>query len=207
LYRYKRFDVAVDAIAMLDDLKRVRLRLAGTGPEEPQLRELATRRGVADRVEFLGRVDDMPAFVRSLDVLLCTSDSTETSCYAQLEAMSAAVPSVCSRYADLQVRVRDGVDGFLVTPGDVTSCAARLSQLIADADLRRRMGQQARQRVIDSYSRRAYLAATLRVYESMLRRSPDSPLSARRERFAAAKAEALRSPAGAGRASADSSRP
>ena len=48
--------------------------------------------------------------------------------------------------------VRDGVDGFLVEPGDVDALAERLGRLAADPALRARMGEAGRARVLERYS-------------------------------------------------------
>ena len=170
LFRYKRYDVAVRALALLDRGVSARLLIAGSGPEENGLRQLSESLHVADRVSFLGAVSDMPRFLRDVDVFLCTSDATETSCYSQLEAMAAGLPSVCSKYADLAVRVRDGVEGYLVPPGDAGAVASRVAQLARDPDARAAMGLRARARILEGYTRSGYLKRTLAVYSSLLRR-------------------------------------
>ncbi len=60
------------------------------------------------------------------------------------EAMSAGLPVIVSDHAGSAEIVRDGVTGFVVPARDVDVLAARLEMLLADADLRRRMGTAAR---------------------------------------------------------------
>ena len=97
-YSYKRFDILIDAIALLPDRPGIRAVFAGGGPLEESLRQQAVARGVQDRIEFAGVQHDMPAFMRRLDVYAVTSDTGEASPYAHLEAMSTGLPSVCSLY-------------------------------------------------------------------------------------------------------------
>lgn len=93
----------------------VRLLLAGQGPELERLRDLARRLDVADRVEFLGTVADMPAFFRRIHVLLAPS-LRESFGLGAAEALAAGVPVVAAEVDGLAEVVRDGVTGRLVEP-------------------------------------------------------------------------------------------
>lgn len=62
------------------------------------------------------------------------------------EAMAAGTPLVAASVGGLVDIVRDGMDGFLVPPGDQATIAARIDELLADAELRNRMGASARER-------------------------------------------------------------
>jgi glycosyltransferase involved in cell wall biosynthesis len=59
-----------------------------------------------------------------------------------LEAMACASPVIASRVGGLVTTVRDGVTGFLVPDGDAGALAARLDTVLADADLRWRVGRE-----------------------------------------------------------------
>ena len=65
---------------------------------------------------------------------------------------------------------RDGVDGFLVEPGDVDAMADRLAALAGDPELRARMGAAGRERVIERYSVERLLDDTDRLYRDLLMR-------------------------------------
>ena len=68
----KRFDIAIEAVGLLSRDLPVRLRIAGSGPNEPELRRRAAECGVADIVELAGAQQDMSKFLRSLDVFVMT---------------------------------------------------------------------------------------------------------------------------------------
>ena len=70
----------------------------------------------------------------------------ETLGLVVLETLSRGVPVICSRGTGAADWVEDGVDGFLIEPGDVAGLEARLRQLAQDDDLAVRMGQQAYRR-------------------------------------------------------------
>jgi len=59
-----------------------------------------------------------------------------------LEAMACGSPVIASRVGGLVTTVRDGVTGFLVPDSDVAALADRIGSLIADADLRWRVGRE-----------------------------------------------------------------
>lgn len=111
-----------------------------------QLREMteAVRRTVAelqlqDRVLITGPRTDVPRIVRAADAFAMSSHS-EGLPISLLEAMALGKPVVCTRVGGIPGAVTDGVEGFLVPPGDAAAMAQRLGQLGADAGLRARMG-------------------------------------------------------------------
>ena len=85
-----------------------------------------------------------------------------------IEALAAGRPVVATRVGGVPDVVRDGVDGFLVEPGDVDGMAERLSQLAADASLRHRMGEAGRASVHERYSVERLLDDVDRLYRRLL---------------------------------------
>jgi len=123
----KGIGVLLDALGRDD---RLRARVAGAGPMEAELRALATERGIADRVEFVGPVapDEIAVFYRSLDVLavpsLPTASWTEQFGRVAIEAMACGVPVVSSDAGALPAVV--GGAGIVVPGGDAGALAAAL---------------------------------------------------------------------------------
>jgi glycosyltransferase involved in cell wall biosynthesis len=64
--------------------------------------------------------------------------------------------------------VRDGLDGFLVEPGDVDAAASRLATLAGDPALRTRLGESGRARVLERYSVTRLVDDVDRLYRSLL---------------------------------------
>ncbi len=83
----------------------------------------------------------------------------DKSSYAVLEAMACGVPVVTTRYAALPELVPDGVAGRLIDPGDEDQLAAALTELLGDEPLRRRLGEGARQRVLERFDARLTTAS------------------------------------------------
>jgi glycosyltransferase involved in cell wall biosynthesis len=75
---------------------------------------------------------------------------------------------VANRVGGVPDVVRDGLDGFLVEPGDVEAAADRLATLAGDAELRRRLGESGRARVRERYSVGRLVDDVDRLYRALL---------------------------------------
>lgn len=83
--------VLIKAMTYLPE--EIHLALAGTGRTESELRDQAIKAGLESRVHFLGRIDEMPAFYKSLDIF-CLPSFNEGLPLSPLEAQSCNIPSV-----------------------------------------------------------------------------------------------------------------
>jgi glycosyltransferase involved in cell wall biosynthesis len=159
----KRLELLIEAIR---DSKHD-LVLVGEGSREPQLRALADRRGVADRVTFLSKVDDPAPLYRAADVYVSAS-STEGMSNSVLEAMATGLPVVSARASGMEELV--GSDGGVLLDGRPDSFAASLAALADDPSRRAALGAAARQRARGEYSLDATADALLRLYREVLSR-------------------------------------
>jgi glycosyltransferase involved in cell wall biosynthesis len=128
-----------------------RLLLVGDGPDRDGLERLAHELGVMRRSLFLGYQDDVARFYDAIDVLLLPSVNEGTP-VSVIEALAAERPPVATRVGGTPDVVRDGVDGFLVEPGDADALATRLAELAADPVRRAEMGAAGRARVRERYA-------------------------------------------------------
>ena len=134
LKRYKQVDLAIEAVASLRDSgTHVRLRIAGRGDDEPRLRGVVDRLGVADRVAFEGFVTE-----ERKRELLRTSWATvlpspkEGWGITNVEAAACATPAVVSDSPGLRESVVNGRTGLIVPHGDVAALADALRSLAVD---------------------------------------------------------------------------
>ena len=125
----------------------------------PGLRGLPAARGprrdLARRVEFLGEVRDVPAFLAELDMFALPTWAEwrmEGSPVALLEAMSCGRACVATDIPGSRDIVDSGRSGIVVPPRDADALAQALGRLASDAPLRQELGTAARARVLDAFS-------------------------------------------------------
>ena len=145
--------------------------LAGDGPERAPLEAEAERLGVADRVRFLGRREDVPQLLAACDVFALPS-LYEGSSLAVLEAMAAGIPIVSSAIGGTEELIDDGHSGLLVAPGDAKALAAALRRVLDDPELRQSLAARARERVDAGLTREQMATRVTSIYRELLG-SPD----------------------------------
>ncbi|GAA2869095.1 glycosyltransferase family 4 protein [Nonomuraea rubra] len=140
----KGFDLLVKAFAqVVPEHPEWRLRIFGTGPRKGQLTGLVEQFGLGDHVALPGRTDRLERELTDASVYALSS-RFEGLPMVMIEAMTHALPVVAFDCPTGPKDVlTDGVDGLLVPPRDVDALAAALNRVIADRDLRLRMGRAA----------------------------------------------------------------
>jgi glycosyltransferase involved in cell wall biosynthesis len=150
----KGFPILLEAFRRLvDDGVDARLVLAGSGPQEDDLKATAAKLDVGDRVTFTGAVgEDEVRDLYERASVFCSSSFAEGIPVVLLEAMALEVPVVATRIAGVPELVQDGVTGCLVTPGRADELAAALSNLLRDPAARDTMRRAGRMRVVEDFN-------------------------------------------------------
>ena len=133
-----------------------------------QIRAQAARSGARDRIQFLGFVDDVPALLHDLDVVVHASVQPEGFGQVIVEAMMAGKPVIASALGGSVDLVVDHVTGRLVPPADPQTLAETLEAMIGDPAAAAAMGRQGRERALQLYDIRRTAAAVQDVYERVL---------------------------------------
>jgi glycosyltransferase involved in cell wall biosynthesis len=107
---------------------------------------------LAGRVFFLGHRADLPAVLRSFDLGVVASTGSEANCRVGLEWMASGVPLLATRVGVLPDLVAEGETGFLVPPGDPSSLGEKIVYSARRPDEVLRLGQGARQRVLERFT-------------------------------------------------------
>ncbi|MCX7804244.1 MAG: glycosyltransferase family 4 protein [Planctomycetota bacterium] len=170
--RGKRLDFLIEAVGRLARKGLpVRLllagedsRLPGARPMEKELRRLAA--GFGDAVKFIGPVDDPIPVTKGFDIGACSS-MNEGIPNSLIEPMACGKPVVSTRVGDVEELVEDGVNGFLVPPGDAEALAGALEKLVLDPDLRGKMGAAARRTIETKFSFRTAVERYRAIYEKL----------------------------------------
>jgi glycosyltransferase involved in cell wall biosynthesis len=149
--------------------------LIGDGPLMKETEAMAASLGIADRVHFLGQRMDVAEIVARSQVSLLVTN-WEGFPLSILEAMRANLPVVASAVGGIEESVRDGETGFLVPRGDVNALRDRIRRLLADASLRRRLGDAGRAYFQERFTLEHFVSKTYEVYQHVLEevRSPSS---------------------------------
>ncbi len=137
----------IRALGTVRERTPAHLVIIGDGPERARLEKLAREAGVAEHVEFRGRVSDealrqayATATVFVLPSVLDARQDTEGLGVVLLEAMNYSVPVVASEIGGITDIVQHERTGLLVPPGDETALAAALTRLLTDRALSNTLG-------------------------------------------------------------------
>ncbi|MBV9212181.1 MAG: glycosyltransferase family 4 protein [Actinobacteria bacterium] len=169
LSQEKGFDVLVRAFAGLrKQFPDARLVLAGRGISEDSLHALVAELGVADSVDFRGwvRRDDIPALLEEATVVAVPSREEGFGMTA-LEAATRARPVVATRIGGLPEVVEDGVTGVLIDQDSPDQLHAAMHSLIADRAHATELGEAARRRAEQLFSRERLLSEHVDLYRRL----------------------------------------
>lgn len=145
LKRYKRIELVLDA---LERVPEARLEIAGDGEHRSELKREIARRGLADRVRLHGHVDER----RKRELLTSawvnvTASSNEGWCLTVMEAAACGTPSVAIAEGGLRESIVDGETGLLADDGE--GLAEAVARIVADRELRARLGARAAARAAE----------------------------------------------------------
>ena len=168
LIRRKGHRYLIEAITQIvQQAPHTRFVFFGRGPLESELKALCDNKGVAGYVHFAGFRNDIERVLPCIDVLVHPADM-EGLGVTLLQAAACEVPIVATPVGGIPEIVRDGVNGYLVTPGDVTVLTKRIIALLSDAPLRHSLGQAGRALAVEHYSIEAMVRGNLEVYARVL---------------------------------------
>jgi glycosyltransferase involved in cell wall biosynthesis len=144
----------------------VRLLVAGDGDMLPDLKALARRLGVEDRVHWLGNVSDPRTLLQASDIFVLASVG-EAFGLVLAEAMACGVPVVGSRSGSLSEVVEDGRTGILAPPLAAVAFADAIDRLARDGPRRGQMADRAIDRVRTYFTVDIAVLKTIDIYESL----------------------------------------
>jgi glycosyltransferase involved in cell wall biosynthesis len=166
LSRWKGQATLIEALAEAPGVAVLAGDLAGRDAYVAELRLLAVKRGVADRVRFAGHVADMPAALLAADVVIHGSTQAEAFGRAVTEAQAMARPVIAADLGGPRETVRHGETGWLVPPGDASALAAGIRDVLALPEAACRAVGEAARRDVPTLA--AMQDATLATYRELL---------------------------------------
>jgi 1,2-diacylglycerol 3-alpha-glucosyltransferase len=160
LAKDKEIDVLIRTMGHLDPEVGAHLLLVGRGDDQTRLQALTNELGLGDRVRFLGFVPekDLPALYRASH-LFAIASICEVQSLPTLQAAATGLPVVAADAVALPELVRDGVNGFLVPPGELEAFALAMAKILRSKAMAAQMGkasfdiaqEHAEERTFDRY--------------------------------------------------------
>ena len=165
--RDKGQDLALAALAKLDQTVHLILMGDDATPWGAAMRDQAVASGCGERVHFMGFRADAVQLMSALDCLWAPS-RRESLGIALIEASAQGVPAVATRVGGHPEVIIDGVNGLLVPPNDADAIAHATRQLLASDALRMSIGQGAQARYQQAFTLAGMLARTEQHYRATL---------------------------------------
>jgi glycosyltransferase involved in cell wall biosynthesis len=139
-------DAVISAMAADDASAALRLVVVGDGPARAELESLTATLGIGDRVSFTGLAarDAVPELVAGFDIALQPKVVAYASPLKVFEYMAAGRAIVAPDQPNIREILTDGETALLFDPVDSGSVWRAIQRLVADPDLRRRLGEAAR---------------------------------------------------------------
>ena len=160
---------------LLDGIPRVLARCpsaifvwAGEGSQAAELRTEVAARGLEGAVRFLGLVDDVPAVLSALDLVVLPSTQREGFPLSLTEAAMAGCPAIASRLGGIPEIIENRRTGLLVPPGDATAMADAIVELLSSAELRKRLGEAARVGARARFTSEAMVDQVIAIYRAVV---------------------------------------
>ena len=163
----KRVPDVIEIFALVRKEIPAKLLMIGDGPDRATAEWMVHQNGLASAVTFLGKQSQVQELLNCADLMLLPSD-LESFGLAVLEAMACGVPAVCSRVGGVPEVVRDGVEGYLVTPRDIKTMAARALEILTDPSRQERMGKAARERALSQFCSTRIIPLYEKLYERVI---------------------------------------
>ncbi len=126
-------------------VEQAKLLIVGEGPERENLEDRVHHMGLEKYVTFTGPIpyEQVPAFLAMADIFVTTSAS-EVHPLSVIEALASGLPVLGVDSPGVGDIIDNGINGQLVSEGDIPAYTAKLTRLIIDRELRIRLGAQAK---------------------------------------------------------------
>jgi glycosyltransferase involved in cell wall biosynthesis len=163
----KGHELVLRALARVQDSHpELQCRIIGEGADRERFASLAKELGISDRVHFLGRRSrsEVAEAMRSCTVFALPSRYEGLGC-VYLEAMASGKPVIACRGQGIDEIIQHGSNGWLVPVDGLEELVQALQALLTNAELRARIGQAARQTILDKLTLAHQAQSLLNIYQ------------------------------------------
>lgn len=162
LRSWKGHRFLIDAMAALP--QATGLVIVGEGPMREQLEARVGRQGMRGRTWFAGNQADVVPWLQALDIFALPSYANEGVPQALVQAMLTALPCITTNVGSISELAKPGETALVVPAQDVDALRQAIEALVADEDLRKRLGEAARRHCEAGFSYQAMLDNMERIY-------------------------------------------
>jgi len=163
----KNLELVIRSLVGINNLD-FELKVVGDGPERKKLEALAKELGVNEKIDFLGRLSrDQIIDVFKEGSFMILPQRRGGFGLGVLEAMAAARPVIHSSITGADEVIKNGLNGFLVSPDDEKGLARAIEKLVNDRQLLLTLGRNARQTAA-SYTWKRHTEAIVKLYRKAL---------------------------------------
>lgn len=138
-------ETLIAAIPMvIKEVSTAKFIIAGNGPQEDALKELAKSLHVYDSIRFVGYIpndDEVSRYLSSADIYVSTSLSDAGIASSTAQAMACGLPVVITDFGDNGKWVENGMNGFLIPLSDPKTLAEKIIYLLQHEDVRKNFGK------------------------------------------------------------------
>lgn len=142
--------------------------IAGSGEEEKNLIEKGRSLGIMDSVKFVGWIDgaEKMKLIKESQIMILPSYN-EGLPISILEAMSYGMPVIATKVGDIETAVIDGVNGFVLKPGDVDGMINKI-MILSDITILKNFSNNSRKIAEEKFSDRLYFETIQNVFEGVI---------------------------------------
>ena len=119
------------------------------------------------RIHFLGELSDMADFYRGIDILVVPSIVPEAFGLTICEGMSYGLPVISTTSGAQAEIIENNTDGFLVIPNSIKELKDKILLLCNDSELRRHLGQKAREKILRHFSMDSFYKNLEQLYQTI----------------------------------------
>ena len=168
--KVKRVDIFLKAASyvLMHGKKDVNFIIIGEGELKEELLLLSTQLAITDSVEFVGRVKKVEPYFSIIDIGVSTSDSEGFS-NAILEFMAAGIPVIATNVGGNPEIIKNGINGYLVSPGNYKLIGKKIIQLSAKDELYLKIQRNAIQTVHNRFTINNYISNYEKYYDELLK--------------------------------------
>lgn len=165
---WKGHQYLVDALAKINNDK-VRLLIIGDGPIKDVVEQQIQTLGLQNKVLMAGQQEDVVPWLQAMDIFVLPSYANEGVPQAILQAMLCEKAIITTDAGSISEAVENERSGLIVDKKSSSAIAAALQRIIPDADLRERLGKQARLSAAANYSFDSMLDKMEKVFYSVVK--------------------------------------